>query len=303
MRKFAILLLLVFCSLLFSLVGCSNNHNDSNSQNIGSGDGQTIDDNSSNLRDDDSFINIKMFANAIRQENKGNEINIIRENEKEKIALDELFSYSQNYMVEIYSLTDSIIDYSKKEISLNVGYNNFQILFKNLSNYSEKFYDVKFFRDPGTISRKVDRYSIQKEYTQSTNENGLPEYDFKFYIQEDLGDYLIISGEKIPAKVVKCNIGIVYQAYFYVDENKFLPSSNFPHQYTESFSISYTFINPKEVFETIMPFPQYFWEDCCSNSSFLTLDNSHQGICERDIYVYTNSYILLGVDYSKYQFN
>ncbi len=75
-------------------------------------------------------------------------------------------------MIDIHS-DDSSANNTSKELSLNIGYNNFQILFKNLSDYSEKTYNLKIFKDSGTDTRNVTKYSVKKEYTQSINSNGL----------------------------------------------------------------------------------------------------------------------------------
>lgn len=252
-----------------------------------------------------SYINSKLLINAIRQESDDNNIKIVVENHKESILLDELFSYSPNHITEIYSLNGSNIDYAKKEISLSVGYNNFQILFKNLSDYTETTFNIKIFRDCGIITRKITRYSLRKEYVQTTDENGLPLFNFEIYIQEGFCDFIAINGIDLPAKIMDCNVEIVYQAYFYVDSKNYLPGEYSPHQYIEFFSIPHNFTNTKEVFRTSVPFPQEFWNDCCSKSPFLTLENSRQGIYERyphELYVYNDSYISLSIDYSKFQF-
>lgn len=306
MKRIISLILLVVMAIMLTACGTNSSiSNGSDNNSTTEKDNEQTKDNNSSIQEDDYIVSRKI-ANALKQEHTGNDIHIILENNKDVLTLDELFSYSPNYIVEVYALSDSLIDYSKKAMSLNVGYNHFQVLFKNLSDYSEISYDIKIFRDPGEICRKINRYMIFKEYSQNRNENGFLEFDFKFYIQKGIGNFITINGEDIPAKIIECNVDMVYYANFYVDSENYMPSTNFPHQYMDTFSLSHKFINEKEIFETTVSFPEIFWLDCRSKSPFLTLENSTQGVYERypyDIDVSTDSYILLCVDYSNYQFN
>ena len=258
-------------------------------------------DNPTTAEEDIDYIKVKTLANTIRQENKENDINIILVNDKMALTVDELFSYTNKYTVDIYALSDSPIDYSKKEMSLNVGYNHFQIKFKNLSDYSETFFDIEVFRDPGIITRKFSEYQLHKEITQSTGQNGLPKFDLKIYVSNWF-DSVDVNGEKLPTQIVECNLKVNYYAYFYIDSDKFRPSTGFSHSNMESFSITHTFTDLKETFETTIDFPQYFWEDYCSKYPFSTLENTKQGF-EGKFFIYDESYISLRVDYSQYQFD
>ena len=76
--------------------------------------------------------------------------------------MDELFSYSADHLIEIYSSSGVYINQANKEVTLNIGFNKFQVAFKNLKNYSEIIYNFNIFRDPGTVTRKVNQYDVKK---------------------------------------------------------------------------------------------------------------------------------------------
>lgn len=218
--------------------------------------------------------------------------------------MDELFSYSADHLIEIYSSSGVYINQANKEVTLNIGFNKFQVAFKNLKNYSEIIYNFNIFRDPGTVTRKVNQYDVKKEMTKSMQDNGLPSYKFKFYYPYN--EYVTYDGIKVPALITECNIQIQFSAYFFVDSNNFLPGSYSPHQHTEQLLLNYEFNDVSDVYEVVADFPIEFWNDVCSRYPFTTLDNSKQGIYERNsngLYVYTGSYITLTIDYSKFEFN
>ena len=260
---------------------------------------------SSTEEEDSDYIKVKTLSNTIRQEIKENDINIILVNDIMALTVDELFSYTNKYTVDIYALSDSSIDYSKKEMSLNVGYNHFQIKFKNLFDCSETIFDIEVFRDPGVITREFSKYQLQKEITKSINQNGLPKFDLKIYVSNWF-DIIDVNGEKLPTQIVECNLKVAYYADYYIDSEKFRPSTGFPHSKMEAFSITHTFTDLSETFETTIDFPQYLWTDFCSQYPYSTLENTSLGLNDRyddTFYVYSGSYILLSVDYSKYQFD
>ena len=286
--------------MTFTLVACGNNASNTNRSDI-----PTDEDNSSIVEDDSSCIKIRTLTNTIRQENKENDINIILINDKTTLTVDELFSYTENHMVDIYALSDSSIDYSKKKMSLNVGYNHFQIKFKNLSDYSETFFDIEVFRDPGIITREFSEYQLHREITKSTGQNGFPKFDLKIYVSNWF-DSVDVNGEKLPTQIVECNLKIAYYANFYIHTANYQPSYVTPATTKEFFSITHTFTDLKETFETTIDFPQYFWKDYCSKNPYATLENTKQGFEDRspnEFYIYDESYISLRVDYSQYQFD
>lgn len=250
--------------------------------------------------EESDYIKVKTLANTIRQENKENDINIILVNDKMALTVYELFSYTNKYTVDIYALSDSSIDYAKKEMSLNVGYNHFQIKFKNLSDYSETFFDIEVFRDPGIITREFGKYHLRKEITTSTDTNGLPKFDLKISLSDGLFGSVDVNGEKLPAQVVECNLKVDFTADFYIDPENYLGIS---HHTMETLQIIHTFTDLKQTFETTINFPQSLWDDFCSKYPYATLDNTKQGLDDRDLSIGYGSYILLRVDYSKYQFD
>ena len=218
-------------------------------------------------------------------------------------SVDELFSYTIKYTVDIYALSGSSIDYAKKEMSLNVGYNHFQIKFKNLSDYSETFFDIEIFRDPGIITRKFSKYDLYIKMTKSVDENGLPKFDLKIYVSKAC-DSIEVNDENLPAQIVEYNLKATYYADFYIDPENYLPSSYSSHFREELFSITFTFTDINETLETTIDFPQYFWTDFCSQYPFSTLENTKLGLNDRYFYIHHDeSYISLRVDYSKYQFD
>ena len=286
-----------------SAEGGKNNNNTNGKPINGS---QTNGGDLSTDEEDSDYIKVKTLANTIRQENKENDVNIILENDKMALTVDELFSYTNKYTVDIYALSSSSIDYAKKEMSLNVGYNHFQIKFKNLSDYSETFFDIEVFRDPGIIIREFKEYYLHKEITKSINQNGLPKFDLKIYVSNWF-DSVDVNGEKLPTQTVECNLKVTYNTDFYIDSQYFRPTYGNHHDTIEPFQIIHTFTDLNETLETTIDFPQSFWEDYCSQYPFSTLENTKIGI---DDVRYTNkfsigfgSYISLRVDYSKYQFD
>ena len=283
-----------------STEGGKNNNNTNGKPDNSS---QTNGDDLSTDEEDSDYIKIKTLANTIRQENKENDVNIILENDKMALTVDELFSYTNKYTVDIYALSGSSIDYAKKEMSLNVGYNHFQIKFKNLSDYSEIFFDIEVFRDPGIVNREFNRYFLNKEITTSTGENGLPKYDLKISITDGVFTFINVNGEKIPAQVVECNIKVNFYADFYIDA--YMGDRAYA-QYNEFVSATHTFRDVKETFETTINFSENFWNDVCSKYPYATLENSRLGLYDRypnEFYIYEESYISLRVDYSQYQFD
>ena len=158
--------------------------------------------------------------------------------------MDELFSYSADHLIEIYSSSGVYINQANKEVTLNIGFNKFQVAFKNLKNYSEIIYNFNIFRDPGTVTRKVNQYDVKKEMTKSMQDNGLPSYKFKFYYPYN--EYVTYDGIKVPALITECNIQIQFSAYFFVDSNNFLPGSYSPHQHTEQLLLNYEFNDVSE---------------------------------------------------------
>ena len=286
-----------------SAEGGKNNNNTNGKPANGS---QTNGDDLSTDEEDSDYIKVKTLANTIRQENKENDVNIILENDKMALTVDELFSYTNKYTVDIYALSGSSIDYAKKEMSLNVGYNHFQIKFKNLSDYSETFFDIEVFRDPGIITREFSKYHLRKEITTSTDKNGLPKFDLKISLSDGLFGSVDINGKMLPTQIVECNLKVNYYADFYIDPENYRPSSGYSHFKMESFSITHTFTDLNETFETTIDFPQYLWTDFCSQYPYSTLENTKIGLNDRyndTFFVYSGSYILLRVDYSQYQFD
>lgn len=308
MKKLALLFLSLF--MFFTITSCGNNSNNNSNpsnnntnSNTDNGGGNSNTDNGGGNNSESSSVSVKTVDGALKQENKADSINIALNNENETIKLDKIFSYGAEYMIDIHS-DDSSANNTSKELSLNIGYNNFQILFKNLSDYSEKTYNLKIFRDPGTTTRKVTQYSVKKEITESLQNNGLPSYKFKFYYPYD--ENITLNGQAIPAEITECNIQIQYVAYFYIDSENYIPSDYFPHKSTRTLQIDYSFNSAKDVYETKVDFPLDFWNEYCSSYPFSTLDNTSRGIYERNsngLFVYTGSSIKLKVDYSKFQFN
>ena len=297
-----LLTLLLVCSCFLS--SCDDNNNTNGKPANGN---QTNGEDSSAEEEDNDYIKVKALANTIRQENKENDINIIVVNDKTALTVDELFSYTNKYTVDIYALSDSSINYAKKEMSLNVGYNHFQIKFMNLSDYSETFFDIEVFRDLGVITREFKEYHLHKEITKSINQNGLPKFDLKISIWGGSFGSVDVNGEKLPTQIVECNLKVVYNTDFYIDSQYFRPTSLHPHDTIEPLQIMHTFTDLNETFETTIDFPQDFWEEHCSEYPRETLENTKLGL---DDIRYPNafsirhgSYILLRVDYSKYQFD
>lgn len=299
MKKLALLFLSLF--MFFTITSCGNNSN--NNSNPSNNNTNSNTDSGGGNNSESSSVSVKTVDGALKQENKADSINIALNNENETIKLDKIFSYGAEYMIDIHS-DDSSANNTSKELSLNIGYNNFQILFKNLSDYSEKTYNLKIFRDPGTVTRNVTKYSVKKEYTQSINSNGLPSYNFKFYYPYD--EHITVSGVEVPATITECNIQIQYVTYFYIDAENYMPNDYSPHQSTRTLQIDYSFNSAKDVYETKVDFPLDFWNEYCSSYPFSTLDNTSRGIYERNsdgLYVYTGSNVKLKVDYTKFSFN
>ena len=294
----------VLCLLLTLLLVCScflsscDNKNDTDGKPA---NGHQTDGGGSSAEGEDSdYIKVKTIANTIRQENKENDVNIILVNDKTALTVDELFSYTDKYTVDIYALSDSSIDYAKKEMSLNIGYNHFQIKFKNLSDYSETFFDIEVFRDPGIITREFSKNHLRKEITTSTDKNGLPKFDLKISLSDGLFGSVDVNGEKLPAQVVECNLKVDFTADFYIDPENYLGIS---HHTMKTLQIIHTFADLKQPFETTINFPQSLWDDFCSKYPYATLANTKQGLDDRDLSVGYGSYISLRVDYSQYQFD
>ena len=316
------ILLIILTIALVLLVSCENNQSDNNdivsgdtsnngntNTNVGTGNNSENDttekDDSSNQNNNKSYISIKTLADTIRQESNEADVNIIFVNSKESLTIDELFSYSSDHLIDIYTLSDSSIDYTKSEMKLNVGYNHFQIKFKNLVDYSETFFDIEVFRDPGVITRSFSKYQLHKEITKSVDENGLPKFDLKIYISNWF-ESIDINGENLPTQIIECNLKVNYYTDFYIDPENYLPSSGFSHCRMEFFSITHTFNNINETLETTINFPQDFWADFCSQYPYSTLENTKLGLNDRypdEFFIYSESYILLSIDYSKYQFD
>ena len=301
-------IILTLMLVIVTLVSCENvdsSSNNSDKRSDMNNDEQTNESNSSSQKGDESYISVKTLANTIRQENEETDIDIIFANSRETLTINELFSYSNNHTIDIYSLGDSEIDYSKSEMTLNVGYNHFQIKFKNLSDYSETFFDIEVFRDPGVVTRSFSKYQLRKEITKSVDENGLPKFHLKISVSDQYED-IDVNGVNLPTQILECNLKFNYYADFYIDPNNYLPSSGFPHCRTEFFSITHTFTDINETLETTIDFPQYFWTEYCSQYPYATLENTKLGLNDRyndTFFVYSESYILLSVDYSNYQFD
>ena len=124
-------------------------------------------------------------------------------------------------------------------MTLTVGFNNYQILFKNQKNNNEITYDLKIFRDPGTTTRNVTQYSVKKEITESLQNNGLPSYKFKFYYPYD--ENITLNGQTVPAEIIECNIEIQFSASFYIDSENFMPGAASPHQQMQSYNFTHKF--------------------------------------------------------------
>lgn len=299
MKKLALLFLSLF--MFFTITSCGNNSN--NNSNPSNNNTNSNTDSGGGNNSESSSVSVKTVDGALKQENKADSINIALNNENETIKLDKIFSYGAEYMIDIHS-DDSSANNTSKELSLNIGYNNFQILFKNLSDYSEKTYNLKIFRDPGTTTRNVTQYSVKKEITESLQNNGLPSYKFKFYYP--YAESITLNGQTIPAEIIECNIDIQFSASFYIDSENYMPGEGFPHQQMQSFNFTHKFTSAKEVYETTVDFPVEFWNSFCSSYPFTTLDNSQRGLYERNsngLFVFTGSNVKLKVDYTKFSFN
>ncbi len=299
MKRISLLVLAIF--MFFTMTSCGSNSNtDSNKTNP-----STTDNQSGNTQGtDNGYLHEKNLNSAIKQEQNGNKINLAVENNKETIRVDELFSYSPEHLIEIYSSSNSAYNTTTKEMTLTVGFNNYQILFKNQKNNNEITYDLKIFRDPGTTTRNVTQYSVKKEITESLQNNGLPSYKFKFYYPYD--ENITLNGQTIPAEIIECNIEIQFSASFYIDSENFTPGAASPHQQMQSFNFTHKFTSAKEVYETTVDFPVEFWNSFCSSYPFTTLDNSQRGLYELNsngLFVFTGSNVKLKVDYTKFSFN
>ena len=299
MKRISLLVLAIF--MFFTITSCGSNSNtDSNKTNPSTTDNQSV-----NTQDNDNgYLYEKNLNSAIKQEQNGNKISLAVENNKETIRVDELFSYSPEHLIEIYSSSNSAYNTTTKEMTLIVGFNNYQILFKNLKNNNEITYDLKIFRDPGTTTRNVTQYSVKKEILESLQNNGLPSYKFKFYYPYD--ENIALNGEAIPAEIIECNIEIQFSASFYIDSENFMPGAASPHQQMQSFNFTHKFTSAKEVYETTVDFPVEFWNSFCSSYPFTTLDNSQRGLYELNsngLFVFTGSNVKLKVDYTKFNFN
>ena len=299
MKRISLLVLAIF--IFFTITSCGSNSNtDSNKTNPSTTDNQSV-----NTQDNDNgYLYEKNLNSAIKQEQNGNKISLAVENNKETIRVDELFSYSPEHLIEIYSSSNSAYNTTTKEMTLIVGFNNYQILFKNLKNNNEITYDLKIFRDPGTTTRNVTQYSVKKEILESLQNNGLPSYKFKFYYPYD--ENISLNGEAIPAEIIECNIEIQFSASFYIDSENFMPGAASPHQQMQSFNFTHKFTSAKEVYETTVDFPVEFWNSFCSSYPFTTLDNSQRGLYELNsngLFVFTGSNLKLKVDYTKFSFN
>lgn len=299
MKRISLLVLAIF--MFFTITSCGSNSNtDSNKTNP-----STTDNQSGNTQGtDNGYLYEKNLNSAIKQEQNGNNINLAVENNKEAIRVDEVFSYSSEYLIEIYSSSNSAYNTTTKEMTLTVGFNNYQILFKNQKNNNEITYDLKIFRDPGTTTRNVTQYSVKKEITESLQNNGLPSYKFKFYYPYD--ENITLNGQTVPAEIIECNIEIQFSASFYIDSENFMPGAASPHQQMQSFNFTHKFTSAKEVYETTVDFPVEFWNSFCSSHPFTTLDNSQRGLYELNfngLFVFTGSNVKLKVDYTKFSFN
>lgn len=299
MKKISLLVLAIF--MFFTITSCGSNSNtDSNKTNP-----STTDNQSGNTQDNDNcYLYEKNLNSAIKQEQNGNNISLAVENNKETIRVDELFSYSSEHLIEIYSSSNSAYNTTTKEMTLTVGFNNYQILFKNLKNYNEITYDLKIFRDPGIVTKKVTQYSMRKEVTESKQENGLPTFNLKFYYPGV--PHLIYDGIEMPTIINECNIDMHFYTVIYVTDSSYPPTSDTVFHFSKQFTLEHTFTSISEVYEVAVDFPIELWNEFHSTYPFTTIETTQQGIyngASSGITVFSSSYINMEVDYSKFKFN
>ena len=293
-------------AFLLVLTGCNKTNNTSNSSkdNVITNSGNNSNNNESTTDKPSSFLYESQLNGAIRQEQNGNDINIIVERDKESVKVDELFSYSADHLIEIYSSSGVYINQANKEVTLNIGFNKFQVLFKNLKNYSEIVYNFNIFRDQGIVTRKVTNYDLKKDVIESKQENGLPTFNFRFYYSSV--PHLTYDGIEMPTIITECKIDMHFYTQFYIKSSANPPTSPLDFGASEQFTLEHTFTSIDEVYEVAVDFPIALWDRYHSTYPFSTIEGTRQGFyngASTGITALSSSYINMKVDYSKFEFN